>query len=64
MNSTKVRIKLNFSNWYQNMAAWSFALDPYYNENLTKYFDDPVLDKMADIIVWGDALCCHYRPYK
>ena len=32
------------------MAAWSFALDPYYNENLTKYFDDPVLDKMADII--------------
>ena len=35
------------------MAAWSFALDPYYNENLTKYFDDPVLDKMADIIVWG-----------
>ena len=62
LNSTKVWIKLNFSNWYQNMAAWSFALDPYYNENLTKYFDDPVLDKMTDIIVWGDALCCHYRP--
>ena len=32
------------------MAAWSFALDPYYNENLTKYFDDPVLDKMASVI--------------
>ena len=45
------------------MAAWSFALDPYYNENLTKYFDDPVLDKMADIIVRGCALFFLQRPF-
>ena len=31
-------------------AAWSLAIDLYYNENLTKYFDHPVLDKIADII--------------
>ena len=40
----------DFSDWYQNNGAWSFALEPYFSENLTNYFDDPVFDKMASII--------------
>ena len=39
-----------FSDWWQNLGGWSFALGQYYNEDLTKYIDDPVFDKMADVI--------------
>ena len=45
-----LNMKQIFSDWYQNMGAWSFALEPYYSENLTNYFDDPVFDKMAAVI--------------
>ena len=39
-----------FSDWWRNNGAWSFALEPYYSEDLTYYFDDPIFDKMAAII--------------
>ena len=39
-----------FSDWWQNLGGWSFALGQYYNEDLTKYIDEPVFDKMADVI--------------
>lgn len=32
------------------MGAWSFALEPYYSENLTNFFDDPRFDKLADVV--------------
>ena len=32
------------------MGAWSFALEPYYSENLTNYFDDARFDKLAGVV--------------
>ena len=32
------------------MGAWSFALEPYYSENLTNYFDDDRFDKLAAVV--------------
>jgi len=39
-----------FKQWYQNLGAWSFALGPYYDEELTREFDSPSFGKMAQII--------------
>ena len=39
-----------FPQWFQNLGGWSFALGPYYDEDLTKEFDSPVFAQMAHII--------------
>merc|ERR1712021_214618 len=45
-----LNMKQIFSDWFRNMGAWSFALEPYYSENLTNFFDDPRFDKLADVV--------------
>lgn len=30
-----LNLKQQFINWYKNLGAWSFALEPYWSENLT-----------------------------
>lgn len=45
-----VNMQQTFSDWYQNLGAWSFAMEPYYSENLTNYFDDPTFAKLQEIV--------------
>ena len=35
---------------YRSLGGWSFALQDYWYENITKYVDDSNFQKMADII--------------
>ena len=32
------------------MSGWSFALESYWEMNLTMYFNDPAMEKLFDII--------------
>ena len=45
-----LNMKQIFSDWFANMGAWSFALEPYYSEGLTKYFDDPGFERLASVV--------------
>ena len=45
-----LNMKQIFSDWFANMGAWSFALEPYYSEGLTRYFDDPAFERLASVV--------------
>ena len=45
-----LNMKQIFSDWFANMGAWSFALEPYYSEGLTAYFDDPSFERLASVV--------------
>ena len=40
----------NIKHHYRSYGGWSFALDSYYELNLTTYFDSPKMQEMFDII--------------
>ncbi|CBY35526.1 unnamed protein product [Oikopleura dioica] len=52
-------LKQQFINWYKNLGAWSFALEPYWSENLTDYIYHPAFDQLQieiDPISYADRL--------
>ena len=45
-----LNIRENLMHHYRAYGGWSFALEPYWEQNLTYYFDHPKFDDLASII--------------
>ena len=45
-----LNVKENLMHQYKAYGGWSFALEPYWELNLTYYFDHPKFDDLASIV--------------
>ncbi|CAF1644495.1 unnamed protein product [Adineta ricciae] len=45
-----LNLNQNFHHHYRSLAGWTFAFKDYYVLNITRYVDDPRLQKMAQIV--------------
>ena len=51
MGSSNVSFRLqNLHHMYRNLGGWTFAFSDYYDANITGDLDNPVMQKMAEII--------------
>ena len=47
-------------NHYRNMdGAWSFAMRPYYDENITQEFFNPEMEGVYEV----EDMLCEYKPW-